>query len=298
MRIMIQGDSHGIKGDILPKIYQAGEWKINHLLVVGDFGLWTHKAENHEWLDEVNEAARINNLSVYAVGGNHENWDHWEWYCENHPVKGWGMVRRRVLLAPKTFKWKWGKKQFFGAGGAVSIDRKERLEEERGWQDRYTLQWRGGSGPKTLWWPNEQLLDADVDRILSWDEDCDYLITHDCSNYTPWGHRLKPDLDSQIHRQRIDRLLKGVQPKFHFHGHMHEKYDWVNEYSGGGARSIGLAAHRSPYSYGVLDVEDGRWWWPKEYEAEVAARKARKAAHDVERYAKSGTEIGITVPAD
>jgi Icc-related predicted phosphoesterase len=296
MRIMIQGDSHGTKEDILPKIYKAGEWKIQHLLVVGDFGLWTHKAENHEWLDEINEAARINNLSVFAVGGNHENWDHWNWIVENQKVNGWGMARRRVLLAPKTFKWKWGKKQFVGAGGAVSIDKQDRIRAEQGGQ-HYDRTWGrmvdygSPTGPKTLWWPNEELLDEDVDRIINWKlKDVDYLITHDCSNYTPWGHRLKPDLDSQIHRQRIDRLLKDVQPKMHFHGHMHEKYDWVNEYSGGGARTIGLAAFRSPYSYGVLDVESGEWFWPKEYEEALADRAARKAKHDEERYAKSGEE--------
>jgi hypothetical protein len=299
MRIMIQGDSHGVKGDILPKIYKAGEWKINHLLVVGDFGLWTHNAENHEWLDEVNEAARINNLTVFAIGGNHENWDHWNWYIENHPSsKGFAFVRRRVLIAPKTHKWTWAKKQFIGAGGAVSIDKADRLETERGWVDRATGIRRGGTGPKTLWWPDEQLLDEDVDRIIGWNIKPDYLITHDCSNYTPWGHRLKPDLDSQIHRQRMDRLLKGIQPKqMHFHGHMHEKYDWVNNYSGGGVRTIGLAAHASPVSYGVLDIDEDRWYWPKEYEKALADRKARKAAHDVDRYSKSGVEVGITVPA-
>lgn len=293
MRIMIQGDSHGTKEDIVPKIYKAGEWKLNHLLVVGDFGLWTHRADGHEFLDEINEAARINNLSVFAVGGNHENWDHWNWYCENHPTaKGFALVRRRVLLAPKTHKWTWAKKSFIGAGGAVSIDKEDRIRAEKGGQ-HYDRTWGrmvdygAPSGPKTLWWPNEELLDADVDVVKEWGN-ADYLITHDCSNYTPWGHRLKPDLDSQIHRQRIDEVLKSVQPKMHFHGHMHEQYDWENEYSGGGARTIGLAAFRSPVSYGVLDVAEDRWYWPKEYEAAIEDRKARKAAHDEERYAKSG----------
>jgi Icc-related predicted phosphoesterase len=286
MRIMIQGDSHGQKSDIIPKIFQAGEWKINHLVVAGDFGLWTHTAENHEWLDEINDAARVNNLSIYAVGGNHENWDHWNWFVENMPgQKGWAMVRRRVLLAPKAHKWVWAGKQFIGAGGAVSIDKQDRLATERGWQDSMGGR-RGGTGEKTLWWPNEQLLDADVETIINWGLSPDYLITHDCSNYTPWGHRLKPDMDSQIHRQRIDRLLTNTHPKLHFHGHMHEKYDWINDYSGGGARTLGLAAFASPLSYGVLDVEEGRWYWPKEYEAALDERAKRKAEHDAARYAK------------
>lgn len=277
--------------DIIPKIYRAGDLKINHVIVVGDFGLWTHFADGHVFLDEVNEAARINNLSVFAIGGNHENWDHWNWYVENSPThKGFAMVRRRVLLAPKTHKWTWANKQFVGAGGAVSIDKDWRKEQEK--KSKY--------GPKTLFWPNEQLLDADVDTIRKWKswgamgggfDSVDYLFTHDCSNYTQWKNRLKPDIDSQIHRQRIDEVLKITSPSFHFHGHMHEKYDWVNEYSGSGARTIGLEAFQDFNSWGVLDVNEDRWLWPAEVDAalarraealEAAGEKAIISLHDVE----------------
>lgn len=266
IRLLIQGDSHGNTNDILPKIRKAGDLKINHLLVVGDLGLWTHFADGHEFLDEIEEAARINNLSVYAVGGNHENWDHWNWFVENMPThKGFAMVRRRVLLAPKAHQWRWANKQFVGAGGAVSIDKASRLQRERG---------RGG--PRTLWWPNEELLDADVDKINTFGQ-ADYLITHDCSNYTPWRNRLKPDMDSQIHRRRIDDVLKATQPRFHFHGHMHEKYDWVNEYTGAPTRTIGLEAFQDHDSWGVLDTEQDRWYWPDELESAKADREKRKS---------------------
>lgn len=139
-----------------------------------------------------------------------------------------------------------------------------------------------GTGDQTLYWPNEQLLDADVDVIKSWGQ-ADYLISHDCSNYTQFGKRLKPDMDSQIHRQRIDEVLKSVQPRMHFHGHMHEKYDWTNDYSGGGARTIGLEAFRDANSWGVLEVEEGVWYWPDEFEAAVEARAERKSAPDAAR---------------
>lgn len=273
IRILIQGDSHGNPNDIIPKIYKAGEYNIQHVLVVGDFGLWTHFADGHEFLDEVNEAARINRLSVYAIGGNHENWDHWNWICENMPTsKGFALARRRVMLAPKTHQWTWAGKKFIGAGGAVSIDKNYRLEKEK--------------EPKTLFWPNEQLLDSDVEVIASMGK-ADYLITHDCSNYTPWGSRIKPDFDSQIHRQRIDEVLKSVQPSMHFHGHMHEKYDWTNEYSGGGARTIGLEAFQDFNSWGVLEVEEGRWYWPSEFYQALDDRAERKVQSNEARYAKS-----------
>lgn len=286
MRILVVGDTHGNVGDLVPKIYKAGEHKINHVLVCGDFGLWTHFAEGHYFLDEVQEAARINNVNVFAIGGNHENWDHWNWYVDNNPThKGFAMVRRRVLIAPKVHKWTWANKQFVGAGGAVSIDKQYRLEEEK----------RTKYGPKTLFWPNEQLRDDDVEKIREWKrrganngiEKVDYLFTHDCSDNTPWRNRLKPDFDSQIHRNRMDEVLRATEPDFHFHGHMHERYDWVNErtygysafdnepWTGPSTRTIGLEAFQDFNSWGVLDVDEGRWFWPSELDSAIAERQER-----------------------
>lgn len=277
MRLLIQGDSHGRNPDILPKIAIAGENKIQHLLVAGDFGLWTHEAVGHEFLDAVNANAEANNLTVYVVGGNHENWDHWNWFVENMPTsKGFAMVRRRVLLAPKAHRWTWAGKQFIGAGGAVSIDKDWRRAAEQGRAlDSYGHRTRA-HGDRTLWWPDEELKDSDVATIATWGK-CDYLITHDCSNYTPWKSRLKPDMDSQIHRQRIDEVLKTTQPKMHFHGHMHENYDWINEYSGGGSREIGLAAFNDRHSWGVLDLNENKWFWPDEFYDAKEDRARRKA---------------------
>jgi hypothetical protein len=298
MRVLIQGDSHGNVNDIIPKIYTAGKHRIQHVLVVGDFGLWTHKADGQEFLDEVNEAARINNLSVYAIGGNHENWDHWNWICENMPTsKGFAMARRRVLLAPKTHHWTWAGKTFIGAGGAVSVDKDYRLAAERG-----DIPGVSRSGPNTLYWPNETLTDEDVWDLKSMGT-ADYLISHDCSDHTPWKTRLKPDADSVLHREKMDKIIASVQPKMHFHGHMHTQYDWVNkrshglresafgddesEWNGVETRTLGLEAFKDFNSWGVLDVEDEAWYWPREFYAALDERAARKEAHDEARYAKS-----------
>lgn len=302
MRLLIQGDSHGNVKDIIPKIYIAGKHKISHVVVVGDFGLWTHMADGQLFLDEVNEAARINNLTVYAIGGNHENWDHWNWICDNFPTsKGFAMARRRVLLAPKAHRWTWAGKTFIGAGGAVSVDKESRLISEKGgahFNRDYGMMMDGGrgTGPKTLWWPNEQLTEDDVAKIKTWGK-ADYLFTHDCSDHTIFGKRLKPDIDSQIHRQRIDEVIASVQPKMQFHGHMHERYDWLNARSHGfyspdeeGAvvtRTIGLEAFQDFNSWGVLEVEEGRWYWPRDFYKAIDDRAERKRAHDEARYAKS-----------
>jgi len=301
MRILVQGDSHGNLRDIIPKIYKAGEYKINHVVVVGDFGLWTHKADGQLFLDEVNEAARINNLSVFAIGGNHENWDHWNWMCDNLPThKGFAMARRRVLLAPKVHEWTWAGKKFAGAGGAVSVDREYRIMSENNDPELYHMYGekpRGG-GPRSEYWPNEQFTDAHVAEFKQriGEGSVDYLFTHDCSNHTPWQTRLKNDIDSEIHRRRIDEVIAHATPRFHFHGHMHEKYDWYNvqplgyydlrEAKRAGAvpvHTIGLEAFRDFNSWGVLDTEADRWYWPSQFYVAQDERAQRKAQHDADR---------------
>jgi hypothetical protein len=97
-----------------------------------------------------------------------------------------------------------------------------------------------------------------------------------------------------MHRQKIDRVLASVKPKFHFHGHMHTKYDWVNaypygysafaneEWTGPETRTIGLEAFQDFNSWGVLDVDSEQWFWPAEFDKSLAEREARKAAAEAD----------------
>jgi len=272
MRVGIVGDTHGFTNDTVNVLNEMGKRKITHVFVVGDFGLWTHRADGHEFLDSVQAAAEGNGLTVFAVGGNHENWDHWEWFVDNLPThKGFAMVRRRVLLAPKVHEFTLANRQFVVAGGAVSIDKDYRLEQERGGVDRFNGRRTRGVGARTLWWPNEELTDQDVMKIRSMtfpNPQVDVLLTHDCSNFTHFQGRLKPDPASERHRHRIDEVIKAVKPKTHFHGHMHTKYEWENALSHGDS-----AFRNEPWdgpvtqTYGLecnpgamWDRKRGDWW--------------------------------------
>jgi len=259
IKLMVVGDTHGNITPLKWKLMEAGKRKLSHVLIVGDFGLSTHFLDGQVFLDEVQELAGINKLTVYAIPGNHENHDHWNWAVENLPKsKGFAMIRSRVALAPKAHHWTWNNKQFVSAGGAVSIDKEWRLQEEA-----------RNNAPKTLSWPNETLTEEDLFTLESWEKKADYLITHDCSNYTPFKNRLQPDLDSQIHRQSIDRVLRATKPELHFHGHMHERYDWINlntfrhEH---GAQTYGLECDGDWYSWGILDTTTDEFTWRGEDE--------------------------------
>ncbi len=267
MKIMIVGDTHGQIKNLRPKLQLAGKMNVQHVLQVGDFGLWTHYQDGHTYLDMVQEEAQKAKLTVYAIGGNHENWDHWEWFTENMPThKGFAMVRSRVLLAPKINSWVWDNKQFVSAGGAVSVDREWRLQREAGVaMDEYGRIPKA-TGPRTMYWPNEEFTDQDVHKLKMLGLKADFLITHDCSNKTPWYGRLKADPQSEIHRRRIDEVILATEPNLHFHGHMHTKYDWLNFAGEKDGRAVyvqtyGLEEDTSWNSWGILDTETGQFSW-------------------------------------
>jgi len=255
---MLVGDTHGDALTVKRKIDVAKRiGGIERIVVLGDFGLWWGM-EGLKFIEEINDYAKANNVQVFAIPGNHENYEWWNAVVEHGPVKahGWAYVASNVLLSPRVHDFMWGGKQFVVAGGAVSIDRDYREEYRR-------------TKGKRIWSPDEQLTDAEVDALLATrfgnGVHVDYLLTHDCSNRTPFGHRLKPDIDSQIHRQRVDRVIDGIRPDFHFHGHMHEKYEWGNLVPRDGdphwVYTYGLECNDDMWSAMVLDLKTGKVEW-------------------------------------
>lgn len=242
-KIAVVGDLHGNTRAAVRLAKVISRHKINKIVQVGDFGLWDHFDDGITFLDTLNEELRRTGAKVYAIGGNHENWLRWNWYVENNPTDKYGftMLRTHIMIAPKTFHWSWEGKQFAAAGGAVSIDKEYRLHREK----------ESGLGPNNLFWWDEQLLDTDVMAFP--ERKVDYLFTHDCSNATPFRNRIKPDMDSQIHRQRIDDVLRKCAPEIHFHGHMHTKYDWMN-------LTNGIVGQHYVQTYG-LECDGMFWNW-------------------------------------
>jgi len=255
MKIMLVGDTHGSTRDVKTKIDIAKRiGGIDRMVIVGDCGLWTGH-EGVVFIDEINEYARKNNIFIFMIRGNHDNTDWWHRAYEAARIsgatsKGFAYLRTNVLIAPTIHAWRWAGKQFASAGGAVSIDKDYRLEYER------------KKGIK-IWWDDEQLTDDEVNDLIvgMGGIKTDYLLTHDCSDKTPFYGRLKPDHESKIHRQRIDRVLKGLNPRMHFHGHFHTRYEWENMVVSENGEphyiaTFGLECNDDPDSWGILDTED------------------------------------------
>lgn len=253
MRFMIVGDTHGNAGAVEYKAKLAQAAGCERMFIVGDFGLWPGY-EGVQYLDDVNEIGRRYNQQIIALPGNHEDHDQWVKWFELAPrdKHGFAIIRSNLRLTKKVHPFKMGGKRFYVCGGAVSIDKQWRVEGKS-------------------WWKNEEFTEADLASVEKYKgPPVDYLLTHDCSDHTKFGFTLKVDLDSQMNRQRIDRAIKALRPRYHFHGHMHAKYEWINtrshglrdtafgyddsEYNGASTHTFGLECDYDTNSFVILDT--------------------------------------------
>lgn len=254
MKIMVVGDTHGNTVWLRDRIRQASKLKMDKIFQVGDFGLWDHEEEGFRFLDCINEELRRAGIKLYWVDGNHENHDRLKWYEKNNPKTGVGhvFIRSHILYIPRGLIWEWSGKRFAGVGGAYSIDKAYR---------------KVGSS----WWPGEQITDAQKNKIIYGGlrrDPVDYLFTHDCSTASPFKHRLKDDPESHLHRQKMDEIARSLKPRFWFHGHMHDKYEWnfpLDHAATNWAKVYGLECDLMYWSWGVLDTENDTFEWGPGY---------------------------------
>ena len=247
MKLLIAGDYHGNLPCALGQIDRAVEENCELIIQLGDFGIW-HNYAGVEYLDSINEKLRSVSRKLLFVGGNHENYNLIESWEKHNPRSSNGhvYVRSNILYIPRGSTWKWAGKNFLGLGGAVSIDKSMRTPNESWW-------WQEAITAEQM---NQTVLNASYRGRI------DYFFSHDCSDRTPWKDRLKPDVDSVTNRKKIDWVLDRVKPKIHFHGHMHEWYDWKIDHSlpfsdedGPFTQVYGLNMETERNSHGVLDLE-------------------------------------------
>lgn len=242
MQIGMVGDLHGYVGPALEQIDILNNLGVKTIMQLGDFGYWPRHLSNMDFLDQMQEALSNNGQMLYALGGNHEDWKSWIETLRRGPYcdTTFGTyIRSNIVLLPRTGVFEMGGMTFGVAAGAVSIDRSVR----------------------TLgidYFHEETLKDEEVEHFPT-SYDIDVLLTHDCSNLTPWGFKMVPDPASIDHRQKIDRLIDKTAPEFQFHGHMHKKFDWQRPVRNGEdlewTQVYGLNCNGWADSHGIFDTE-------------------------------------------
>ncbi len=277
MRLFIAGDTHGNTqfwtDYLLP---QANRLRVDAIVQVGDFGFWTHvRPVGDEFLDAVNDAACAAHVIIHVVHGNHDNWSKiMADYGHRRDDEGFVIVRSHILYIPQGHIWTWDGLRMRAFGGAYSVDKDWRLKVEAKRQRALRIEWEDqlarGDAPAecpsaagTLWFPDEEMTDADFAQLMIDDaQTVDVIFSHD----TPRGSDPKCDLknipECHPNQDRLQLALETLTPRFWFHGHLHHRYqDEV-----GITTVIGLACDndagglfwRPSDSWCVLETHDDR----------------------------------------
>lgn len=159
------------------------------------------------FLKAVNDYAKLGDMTVYFVDGNHE--DHVRLLSLKHK-DGLGWLESNVAHIERGHRWEIDGLRFLGLGGATSLDKHYRTEG-------------------VDWFPEEAVSYAQAVSVMAGGE-TDVLISHDCPhivripglNDALW----RPDaLEVAIgHRKIMTEVVQAVNPTHIFHGHFHTKY--------------------------------------------------------------------------
>jgi Icc-related predicted phosphoesterase len=245
MRIGLLGDTHADDywmSYALDKFRREG---IDTIIQLGDLGIYRSRKPGKGFLDITEKKLAENGQMMVAVPGNHEDYD----YIESIPVEdGWQRVRPHIGLPVRGHRWELEGRTFVALGGAPSVDRSWRVNDER--------QFPGSK----LWWHQEAVTGADVDKVKEGGY-ADVMVAHDAPLGVPTvdlGIRGNPmgfqphDLEYALEGRKIMReAFDAVQPKLYLHGHYHfHVNDRVDD-----THVLGLSCNQNNYSLGELDTE-------------------------------------------
>jgi predicted phosphodiesterase len=236
-RIMLLGDTHGntefIINHVIPAAKSEGvEW----IYQVGDFGYWEHTSWGVKYLDDVQDALVKAGLNLLFIMGNH---DKSSMIAKRYAkVSEFYIVRPSIWYAPNGTTWEVAGNTFIALGGAYSIDKFDRLDNERAKADlkmqqmsnldystAYRLEKARSETAETLWFPEEEITDEELDDILTKVEgNIDVILAHDKPLSSNPMIRLMPIAECIPNQRRLQKAVNVLQPKLFVHGHLHVRY--------------------------------------------------------------------------
>ena len=237
------GDWHGNTPWALGVLEQIADRRISFGVHLGDFGIWPGP-QGKRYLDLVEDRCAELGIVLYVVPGNHE--DYSQINAGKTDELGRRVFRPHLLGLPRGFRWNWHGRTWVALGGAISIDRVERV-------------------PGRSYWPEEAITEAEAEKVMA-DGIADVMVTHDCPSgvvhtFGEQPQRWLADIrKTEEHRELLQRVTDVVQPSYLMHGHLHRAYErWV-EMNHGSVRVTGLDCDGAWHgNWAPLDVRDMRW---------------------------------------
>lgn len=203
-RILLAGDTHNDIDHVRYLLAIAKQYDIGSIVQLGDWGFqWPEVGQ----VDQLKVLLKEAKVHLSFIDGNHEGYpllkrDHF--FGANHPCA----MGPNLTYIPRGVTFALGGVRFAALGGAVSIDRAQRI-------------------PGQSWWPEEKITSGDMLRLTQNAQrfKVDVLVTHDAPSLSLWPKAgFKLDIPSEANRACIDQALEITQPDLHYHGHMHHRH--------------------------------------------------------------------------
>ena len=253
-KIGLLGDVHGNANTVLSALRKFSREGVTHILQLGDFGFWpgTH---GQTFLTYVNKLLTKNGQYLYVTPGNHEDY-HQIYDFQQINRDGWVVARAHILIAPRGHRWSWEGVSFVSLGGAPSVDRKWRVENEK-------------AGRRKSWWMEEAITEKDIMKTIAGGH-ADVMVAHDAPYGVPQIEKFIAPNPNGFYKDDLEYALKGrndmltvvdiVRPKVFIHGHYHirvdDKLEIFNENTGldDTVRIFGLNSDGNPGTSGILTL--------------------------------------------
>jgi hypothetical protein len=230
MRILMAGDTHGDLSHCEYLVRNALTETCDRIFVLGDFGYWEHQESGVKFLDQLEEYAGERGVDVYFLDGNHDKTSLLTEKYTDKDGEGFIIVRPHVKYAWRGHRWTWDSTRFISLGGAYSVDKDWRLDKEERFPGRYP--------PESLWFPEEEMSDEDMDVILEDDSHANIILAHDKprSSNPKWNR--KDFLECLPNQDRLQRACRVLRPQLFLHGHLHYFYTDEMWYGAGLMREV------------------------------------------------------------
>ena len=224
MKILILGDIHANKGHAKRVFEYAQEVEADLIIQVGDWGYAFSRTQYKgtggkiecEFTHYVSELVKDFGIPVKWLGGNHENYE----FLQNTldeltpETDGTYELYPGLFYIPRGTKLEYDGVRFLTCGGAVSVDKKTRINF-------------------VSWWKAEAITQKDIDKCAQAGK-ADVLLTHDLPlEVTVIDRHLDPYWGEEAargtyqNRFAISEILKASGARLHLHGHLHHSYSEI-----------------------------------------------------------------------
>jgi Icc-related predicted phosphoesterase len=224
-KIGLLGDVHGNRRWLLAAIERFASLAIHDVIQMGDLGIWPGE-EAAQTFNIADKALRQRSMQMWVAPGNHEDYDRISGLGPRED--GWLPFRPHILLAPRGHRTEINGITFLWLGGAGSIDRVVRLEQD--WRERENQLARGEKPKAKSWWPQESITEDDA-AISQVGGAADVMICHDAPFPIPVIEDKLAELPqdfvsvdlAHVHasRMRLTKVVEAVRPALLLHGHYH-----------------------------------------------------------------------------